>query len=315
MRVPPVHEQHLVQREPVRLHCLAHDAERRLVPRGEVSFKLDNLAHVPGGVEHHLRVHFNARQSVRLARVTAFERDDRAIALVSNVLHRARPELHAALDAPREQFVFEFNAIHLRVRPVELDALRALVVDHHARLGPDVREAVVQAQLLELVHPDAVVVAPRRERARVHQRHAEALLAGAICRGQTRGAAPHDEQIHAVLTARGRQARQVVLVGLVLHRLHRRGGLGVRHRADGVAAPPGNCRVSARRGVKRKTRARAEFAARAGRSEAGAGQSPRTRGARGDPRDARVDPRGRERRHGDAPRRYPDTDIRISANA
>lgn len=99
-------------------------------------------------------------------------------------------------------------------------------------------------------------------------------------------------------------------MGLVLRRLRRRGGLGVRHRADGD-----RLRFSARRRTKRQARTRAEFARRAGGSEAGAGQIPRVRSARGDPRDARVDPRGRERRHGDAPRRYPDTDIQISANA
>ena len=60
--VPPIHEQHRVEVQPVRFLRLAHDPERRLIPRGELAFKLHELARVARGVQHHLGVDLFTRE-------------------------------------------------------------------------------------------------------------------------------------------------------------------------------------------------------------------------------------------------------------
>ena len=152
----------------MRLLRLAHDPERRLVPRGEVPLKLHQLSRVTGGVQHHLRVQLLA---VKRPILTTLHPHHRPVRLVRHVLHRARAETHPLVDASSQKFILERDAVHPRVGAVQLIP-GPVVVDDDARLRPHLIEAVGEVELFELVDPHAVIVAPGFQRARVDERDA-----------------------------------------------------------------------------------------------------------------------------------------------
>ena len=197
--VAPVHEQHGVQVQPVRPVRLAHDPERSLVPRRELALELHQLARVARRVQDHLRVHLSARE---LAISAPLERHHRSFPLVRDALHRARAEHHALVHAPLQKLIFQRDAVHLTVRPEQVDAVGSSVVDDHLRPGPHLVEAIGQAEVLKLVHPHAVVVLPALERGRVDEGDAEALGGRAVRRAEARGAASDDDEVEAVQPGR-----------------------------------------------------------------------------------------------------------------
>mmetsp|Transcript_3483 Transcript_3483/g.12489 ORF Transcript_3483/g.12489 Transcript_3483/m.12489 type:complete len:275 (-) Transcript_3483:326-1150(-) len=148
--VAPVHEEHLVERERVVVH-LDEDAVRRLIPGRKVALKLNELVHMPGGVEHRFRG--------ELAPVR--ERHNRAALAVLDAVDDAADKADAAaVAADVEQLPLQLFAIHLRVRALQHLGFPVAVPRDDASLVPNLGEAVAVPKILKFVNPNAIVVGP-----------------------------------------------------------------------------------------------------------------------------------------------------------
>ena len=125
---------------------------------------------------------------VRIAVIAAIDRGD--------------TKLHALRHAARDELLLELLPIHLRVRAVEHLPVRVAVVYNNSRLVPHRAIAIIEPERFKLVAPHPVIIHPRRERRRIHQRHAQSALARLVRRRQPRRSAPDNHQIVRLARAR-----------------------------------------------------------------------------------------------------------------
>ena len=160
--VAPIHEEHRIQRKVMFLHG-GHDAERGLVSRREVAIEIDEFSRVPSGVQNHLREH----------RPSIVQSHHRVIRIAVIAMFDARDaKLHPLLHRAREQLLLELFPIHLRVRSIQHFPFGVRIIDNHARLVPHGAITIIEPQRLKFIAPHSVIIQPRRQRRRIHERDA-----------------------------------------------------------------------------------------------------------------------------------------------